>query len=74
MFFIYKNKIFIVKYDKIQMFFLGKTHTMTGGKDGEMRGIIPRSVEQIIQQVMLMRSNGWEIVVTTSMVRSLTRS
>ena len=54
------------------MFFLGKTHTMTGGKDGEMRGIIPRSVEQIIQQVMLMRSNGWEIVVTTSMVRSLT--
>ena len=42
---------------------------MTGDKEGDMRGIIPRSVEQIIDQVMFMRSNGWEVVVTTSMVR-----
>jgi hypothetical protein len=42
---------------------------MTGAKGGDMRGIIPRSVEQIIEQVMLMRENGWEIVVTASMVR-----
>jgi hypothetical protein len=48
---------------------LGKTHTMTGAKGGDMRGIIPRSVEQIIEQVMLMRESGWEIVVTASMVR-----
>lgn len=41
---------------------------MTGAKGGDMRGIIPRSVEQIIQQVMLMRESGWEIVVTASMV------
>ena len=41
---------------------------MTGDKEGDMRGIIPRSVEQIIEQVMLMRADGWEVVVTTSMV------
>jgi hypothetical protein len=41
---------------------------MTGAKGGDMRGIIPRSVEQIIQQVMLMRESGWEIVVNASMV------
>lgn len=42
---------------------------MTGAKGGDMRGIIPRSVEQMIEQVMLMRESGWEIVVTASMVR-----
>ena len=42
---------------------------MTGDRVGEMRGIIPRSVEQIIEQVILMRESGWEIVVTASMVR-----
>lgn len=47
---------------------------MTGEKEGDMRGIIPRSVEQIIEQIMLMRINGWEIVVTTSMVRYWVRS
>jgi hypothetical protein len=43
---------------------------MSGAKGGDMRGIIPRSVEQIIEQVMLMRESGWEIVVTASMVRT----
>jgi hypothetical protein len=43
---------------------------MTGAKGGDMRGIIPRSVEQMIEQVMLMRESGWEIVVTASMVKT----
>lgn len=43
---------------------------MTGDKVGHMRGIIPRSVEQIVEQAVLMRESGWEIVVTASMVRS----
>lgn len=51
------------------LFLSGKTHTMSGAKSGDMRGIIPRSVEQIIEQVMLMRESGWEVVVTASMVR-----
>lgn len=43
---------------------------MTGDKVGYMRGIIPRSVEQIVEQAVLMRESGWEIIVTASMVRS----
>lgn len=43
---------------------------MTGNFDGKMRGIIPRAVEQIIEQVIEMRGNGWEIVVNMSMVRT----
>lgn len=43
---------------------------MTGDKVGHMRGIIPRSVEQIVEQAVLMRESGWEIIVTASMVRS----
>jgi kinesin family protein C1 len=41
---------------------------MTGDNDGPSRGIIPRSVEQIIDQVIHMRSEGWEVSVSTSMV------
>lgn len=44
---------------------------MTGDKVGHMRGIIPRSVEQIVEQVVLMRESGWEIIVTASMVRTV---
>ena len=55
------------------IFLKGKTHTMTGDFNGQMRGIIPRSVEQIIEQVIEMRGNGWEIVVTMSMVRTIQR-
>lgn len=43
---------------------------MTGDKVGHMRGIIPRSVEQIVEQAVLMRESGWEIIVMASMVRS----
>ena len=50
---------------------IGKTHTMTGDFEGKMRGIIPRSVEQIIENVLQMRGNGWDIVVTMSMVSEI---
>lgn len=46
----------------------GKTHTMTGSGEGELRGIIPRSVEQIISRVMVMSEEGWNINVTASIV------
>ena len=36
----------------------GKTHTMLGGSD-DHRGIIPRSIEQILSSVEQGRSNGW---------------
>ena len=41
---------------------------MSGEKDGANRGIIPRSVEQIIENTIRMREEGWEVVVTASMV------
>ena len=37
----------------------GKTHTMLGGAD-EHRGIIPRSIEQILASVEQASANGWE--------------
>ncbi|CAM9572201.1 unnamed protein product, partial [Phaeothamnion confervicola] len=36
----------------------GKTHTMQGGR-GEMRGIIPRAVEQILACVADLQADGW---------------
>lgn len=41
---------------------------MQGDKQGKLRGIIPRSVEQIIEKVMRMRDDGWEVIVNTSML------
>lgn len=46
----------------------GKTHTMSGDRTGSSRGIIPRAVEQIITNSMTMRKDGWNIVVTFSIV------
>ena len=46
----------------------GKTWTMSGDKFGTQRGIIPRSVEQVIQQAISMRENGWEMSVSASVV------
>jgi kinesin family protein C1 len=46
----------------------GKTHTMTGNGEGDLRGIIPRSVEQIISRVLVMSEEGWNINVTASIV------
>jgi len=46
----------------------GKTWTMSGDKFGSQRGIIPRSVEQIIQQSISMRELGWEMSISASVV------
>ncbi|CAN0006533.1 unnamed protein product, partial [Discosporangium mesarthrocarpum] len=44
----------------------GKTHTMTGSGTGDMRGIIPRSVEQILGKVSELQSNQWRYDVELS--------
>lgn len=44
----------------------GKTHTMQGSGSGAMRGIIPRAVEQILNQIQRMKAQKWNFKVTTS--------
>lgn len=44
----------------------GKTHTMQGSGNGAMRGIIPRAVEQILQQSQKMESHGWSFSLAAS--------
>jgi len=44
----------------------GKTHTMQGSGNGAMRGIIPRAVEQILQQAALMQSQRWKFTMKAS--------
>ena len=45
----------------------GKTHTMQGSLDNdEMRGIIPRAVEQILQTSEKMKDDGWNYTIKTS--------
>ena len=44
---------------------------MSGEKNGTLRGIIPRAVEQMITEIIILRQNGWDVSVTTSMVRTL---
>lgn len=46
----------------------GKTHTMTGSHQGEDRGLISRSVEQIIDRINFMKSSGWTVRATYSML------
>jgi hypothetical protein len=41
---------------------------MSGGRDGPARGLIPRAVEQIVEQVLRMRADGWEVTVNASML------
>jgi len=38
----------------------GKTHTMQGTTQGENRGIIPRSIEKVLQESKRLASQGWE--------------
>ena len=38
----------------------GKTHTMQGSGNGDMRGIIPRAVEQILDQARASRAQKWD--------------
>jgi kinesin family protein C1 len=44
----------------------GKTHTMQGSGNGAMRGIIPRAVEQILQQAKAMKKQRWEFTLSAS--------
>nr|CCA26226.1 DNA topoisomerase putative [Albugo laibachii Nc14] len=37
----------------------GKTHTMLGSGNGQMRGIIPRSIDKILDECHRLRSEGW---------------
>ena len=46
----------------------GKTYTMQGTSAGESRGIIPRSVELIIERVHELRSEGWLYDIEASML------
>ncbi|CAB9521778.1 Kinesin-like protein KIN [Seminavis robusta] len=44
----------------------GKTHTMQGSGNGAMRGIIPRAVEQILDQARTSRAQNWEFKMSAS--------
>ena len=46
----------------------GKTHTMLGAINGDERGIIPRSVEKIIQQSEKYVAKGWRFEMEASYV------
>ena len=46
----------------------GKTFTMQGVGDGECRGIVPRSIEKIMEDVNRLREVGWEYSVSVSFV------
>lgn len=41
---------------------------MTGNRHGEERGIIPRSVEELLRNARTMQSQGWEIELSVSIV------
>jgi kinesin family protein C1 len=44
----------------------GKTHTMQGSGNGAMRGIIPRAVEQILEQASMLQTQGWKYRMSAS--------
>ena len=44
----------------------GKTHTMQGSGNGAMRGIIPRAVEQILDQAQVARKQKWDFKMSAS--------
>ena len=44
----------------------GKTHTMQGCGNGAMRGIIPRAVEQILNQARLLNRQKWDFTISAS--------
>jgi kinesin family protein C1 len=44
----------------------GKTHTMTGTGSGAMRGLIPRSIEQIGLHKKMLEQEGWEYTMECS--------
>ncbi|EGZ29497.1 hypothetical protein PHYSODRAFT_552798 [Phytophthora sojae] len=44
----------------------GKTHTMQGSGNGQMRGIIPRAIEMILQECETLKQQGWSYVTKVS--------
>lgn len=46
----------------------GKTFTMQGMGEGDYRGIVPRSIEKIMEDVSRLREVGWEYSVSVSFV------
>ncbi|ETO67990.1 hypothetical protein F444_15140 [Phytophthora nicotianae P1976] len=44
----------------------GKTHTMQGSGNGQMRGIIPRAIEMILQECETLKEQGWNYVTKVS--------
>lgn len=44
----------------------GKTHTMQGSGNGAMRGIIPRAVEQILNQAKVLLGQKWQFTINAS--------
>lgn len=41
----------------------GKTFTMEGGDMEDMRGVIPRAVQQIFKSVNTLNEQGWQVMV-----------
>merc|ERR1719330_2114271 len=46
----------------------GKTHTMQGSGNGQMRGIIPRAIEQVGQYKNELERDGWEYDMQVSFI------
>jgi kinesin family protein C1 len=46
----------------------GKTHTMSGNRHGDERGIIPRSIEELLRNAHTLQSQGWEVELSVSIV------
>lgn len=44
----------------------GKTHTMQGSGTGQMRGIIPRSMEKVFDYATHLKGQGWEYTMEVS--------
>ena len=52
----------------VSIIYIGKTHTMSGEQNGIQRGIIPRSIEQILRRIVDLKAMGWVIQCTISIV------
>ena len=46
----------------------GKTYTMQGVGEGRERGIVPRSIEMVVEDVAKLREVGWEYEIAVSFV------
>ncbi|KAK3259782.1 hypothetical protein CYMTET_31231, partial [Cymbomonas tetramitiformis] len=46
----------------------GKTHTMLGSGTGVERGVVPRSVDKILQEAKKQRAQGWEFSMEASYI------